>query len=336
MFDILETVNRWLAAEKPVALATVVATWGSAPRAVGAKMAVTADMEMIGSVSGGCVETAVVEAALNVLESGVPQLLSFGVSDEQAWDVGLACGGKIQVWVEALDCAWWQTVTTALADEQPVTSLTLLDGADAGAKLVLDAQNEALYASHSLTGEQTAAFAAASYPASGLASLLERSVLVDVMQPRAHLIIVGGVHIAMALSSFARTLGMRVTLIDPRSAFATPERFPEIAISHQFPAKALANVTLGAGTFLAVLTHDPKIDDPAVIAALNSDAVYIGVLGSQRTHQQRLERLRQHGFGEDALARLHAPIGLSIGAKTPEEIALAIMAQIVEVKNRQV
>jgi xanthine dehydrogenase accessory factor len=173
------------------------------------------------------------------------------------------------------------------------------------------------------------------HTASGLETLLDTSVMIDLLQPRAHMIIVGGVHIAMALSSFARMLGMRVTLIEPRSAFATPERFPGIEIYRQFPAKALANVNLGAQTFLAILTHDPKIDDPAVIAGLNSSAAYVGVLGSQRTHQQRLERLRKLGFSEETLKQLHAPIGLAIGAKTPEEIAVAIMAQIIAVKNDQ-
>lgn len=334
MYDILETVSQWLAAGKPVALATVAATWGSAPRQVGAKMAINADMEMIGSVSGGCVEGAVVEAALQVLEDGKRQLLSFGVSDEQAWDVGLACGGKIQVWVEPLNVAWWDAASAALRDDRLLTTLTLLEGAHAGAKIAFDAQNTIMYADPALSDELAQAFGDATRrDTSGLVTLADTSALIDVIQPRPHLIIVGGVHIAMALSSYARTLGMRITLIDPRSAFASPERFPDIELVHQFPAQAFAHIPLGERSFIAILTHDPKIDDPAVIAGVNSRAAYIGVLGSKRTHHERLERLRAGGVSDEALARLHAPIGLAIGAKTPEEIALAIMAQIVEVRN---
>lgn len=334
IFDILETVSQWLAAGKPVALATVAATWGSAPRQVGAKMAVNADMEMIGSVSGGCVEAAVVEAALQTLKDGKPQLLYFGVSDEQAWDVGLACGGKIKVWVETLDAAWWEAVSAAVREDRPMTAITLLEGAYAGARLVLGERNVPQYVDPALGGDEVTALS--SVPrrdTPGLDTLLGASALVDVNNPRPHLVIVGGVHTSMALSSYARTLGMRVTLADPRSAFATPERFPDVEIVHQFPAQAFASIPLNGQSFIAILTHDPKIDDPAVIAGLGSDAAYIGVLGSTRTHRERLERLRAAGVSDAALARLHAPIGLAIGAKTPEEIALAVMAQIIEVKN---
>jgi xanthine/CO dehydrogenase XdhC/CoxF family maturation factor len=162
----------------------------------------------------------------------------------------------------------------------------------------------------------------------GLDTLLDTSAFIELFQPRPNLIIVGGVHIAIALCSYARTLGMRVTMIDPRRAFASPERFPEIQISHQFPDEALSNILLGEQTFIVILTHDPKIDDPAVIAGLNHKFAYIGVLSSNRVHQQRLERIREAGISEQ-----HAPIVLSIGAKTPEEIAVAIMAQIIQAKN---
>ncbi|MCC6801977.1 MAG: XdhC family protein, partial [Anaerolineae bacterium] len=255
MYDILETVSQWLAAGKSVALATVAATSGSAPRQVGAKMAVNAEMEMIGSVSGGCVEAAVVEAALQTLKDGKPQLLSFGVSDEQAWDVGLACGGRLQVWVEWLDAAWWEAMSAALCEDRPMTAITLLEGVHAGARLVLDERNVPLYVDPALGGDEVTALSRAPRRETpGLDTLLDTLTLIDVNNPRPHLVIVGGVHTSMALSSYARTLGMRVTLVDPRSAFATPERFPDVEIVHQFPAQAFANIALNRRSFIAILT----------------------------------------------------------------------------------
>lgn len=333
MHDIRDTVNGWLALGKPVVLATVVETWGSAPRAVGAKMAISAEMTIAGSVSGGCVEATVISEALDALKDGQPRLLHFGVSDETAWDVGLACGGHIRVFVDRLDEAWWTVLGGAADAQQWLKTLVVVDGENAGAKVAL-AGGEVVYADARLSEADVLALAAESQRTnSGLETLGEHTVMVDVLQPSAHLIIVGGGHTSVALNQFARLLGMRVSLIDPRQAFATPDRFPDAAIYHQYPNKALASIPVDRGTSFAILTHDPKIDDPALIAALNGEAGYIGVLGSRRTHAQRLERLRGHGFDDAALARLHAPIGLSIGARTPEQIALAIMAEIVAVQN---
>jgi xanthine dehydrogenase accessory factor len=195
MFDILESVDQWLAMDKGVALATVVSTWGSAPRHTGAKMAVTANLEMTGSVSGGCVEAAVVEAAQATLRSGKPRRLDFGVSDDQAWEVGLACGGKIQVWVEPLEAAWWSVMREALSQERPFTAITLLEGEEAGLKLVLDQDNLPLYASAECSMERSKALSEAPRRATtGLDTLLGTAALVEVFQRRPHLIIVGGVH----------------------------------------------------------------------------------------------------------------------------------------------
>ncbi len=331
MRELVETVDQWLAAGKPVALATVVETWGSAPRQAGAKMAVSADMQMIGSVSGGCVEAAVVDQALEVLADSQARLLHFGVSDQQAWDVGLSCGGEISIWVEPLDTAWWR----AAAAHPALTTLTVVEGAAAGAKLALDQRGSLVYANAILPDAQVRALADAPHQATpGRESLLGCAVMIDPAQEQRHLIMVGGVHIAIALSQYARVLGMAVTLIDPRQAFATAERFPGVTLIHEYPDRALASIPVGRNTFLALLTHDPKIDDPALEFALRSDAAYIGVLGSRRTHALRLERLRQRGLTDQDFARLHAPIGLSIGAKSPEEIALAVMAEIISVSNR--
>jgi xanthine dehydrogenase accessory factor len=336
MLDILSTVDHWIEEERSVALATVVATWGSAPRGVGSKMAVTSDMAMVGSVSGGCVETAVIEQALEVLESGQPRLLHFGVSDDTAWDVGLTCGGSISVFVEPLDVRWWSLAAEAERQNRIAATITVLEGADAGCKMFVDAAGAIEYASSDLKADQQTAYAqaAASQLQSGRTTVVDQPVMIDVHQPRPHLIIIGGVHVAMPLDSFARALGFRVSVIDPRRVFATTERFPEVeSILHSYPDKALPQLGLDKNTYLAVLTHDPKIDDKALITALPTPVPYVGVLSSSRTHQQRVERLRKAGVSDEHIARIRTPIGLNIAAKTPEEIALCILAEIVAVRN---
>ncbi|HLV34268.1 MAG TPA: XdhC family protein [Spirillospora sp.] len=336
MLDILNTVDQWIADKRQIALATVVETWGSAPRGVGSKMAVTADMAMIGSVSGGCVETAVIEEALESLQSGKPRLLHFGVSDDTAWDVGLTCGGQISVFVEPLDARWWNVVGDAARSDRLATTVTLLEGEAAGQKALFDATGSTVYTSPALTPELCAPLAevAQSQNRSGRAIAAEQPVMIDLHFPRPHLILIGGVHVAMPLQAFAHQLGFRVSVIDPRQVFATPERFPDVeTILHSYPDKALPQLGLDRNTYVAVLTHDPKIDDGALITALSSPVPYVGVLSSKRTHQQRLQRLREAGLTPEQLERIRTPIGLDINAQTPEEIALCIMAEIVAVRN---
>ncbi|MBZ0299315.1 MAG: XdhC family protein [Anaerolineae bacterium] len=336
MLDILDTVDQWIAQNRPVALATVVETWGSAPRGVGSKMAITDDMAMIGSVSGGCVETAVIEQALEILEENQPRLLHFGVSDDTAWEVGLTCGGRISVFVEPLDPTWWQAAAADVRANQPAATVTLLEGSDAGQKALFAGDGQLQYATPALPDADREVFAQAaqSRHRSGRIPVSERSIMVDLHFPRPHLILIGGVHVAMPLQSFARQLGFRVSVIDPRQVFATPERFPDVeTILHSYPDKALPQLGLDRNTYIAVLTHDPKIDDKALLTALPSAAPYIGVLSSTRTHEQRVQRLREAGLPEEHLSRIRTPIGLDIRAQTPEEIALCIMAEIVAVRN---
>ena len=336
MLDILDTVDQWLQQKRRVALATVVETWGSAPRRVGAKMAVTSDMAMVGSVSGGCVETAVIEEALNGLEDSQPRLLTFGVSDDEAWDVGLTCGGKISVFVEPLDVKWWEAVANDVRNNHIATTVTALEGDSAGQKTLVEADGDIQYASPTLDANIREAFihAARSRLQSGRTEAAAQSVMVDLHQPRPHLIIIGGVHVAMPLQNFARELGFRVSLVDPRQVFATQERFPEVdSISHSYPDKALPQLGLDKNTYIAVLTHDPKIDDKALITALPTDVPYIGVLSSSRTHEKRLQRLGEAGLTQTQMDRIRTPVGMDIGAQTPEEIALCILAEIVAVRN---
>ncbi len=327
MLDILEKVTVWLASGEQVALATVVETWGSAPRQAGAKLAVTSDTAMIGSVSGGCVEGAVVQEMIDSLDDQQPRLLNFGVSDDTAWDVGLACGGKITIYAEPLDPAWWTRIAELVKADQRFVTATVLSGDQVGAKaLISDGE---VYGSVPFAPEGLADCSATSRQ-----RIADVDVLVEVYQPRPRLIIVGGAHVAMALKQYATILGFNVILIDPRRAFATPERFPDVSlISHQYPDKALAEIGITEGSYIAILTHDPKIDDPALKVALPSTAPYIGVLSSRRTHEKRVERLTKAGVDPVLFERIHTPIGLDINAQTPEEIALAIMAEIIAVKN---
>lgn len=336
MFDILETVETWLEQQRPIALATVTKTWGSAPRREGSKMAVTTDLAMIGSVSGGCVEGAVIEEAMAGLTDGQPRLLKFGVADDTAWEVGLTCGGKIHVYVEPLDSAWWHTLLESIKADSLATTITILEGDNAGQKVLFDAIGSTRYATDGLSDGQIQALhdVATSTHRSQQMTWNDIEIMVDVFSPRPHLILIGGVHVAIPLQAIAREMGFRVSIIDPRKAFATEARFPDIdTILHTYPDKALSQLGLDRNTYLAVLTHDPKIDDKALITALPTNVPYIGVLSSGRTHQKRTKRLKEAGISDDLIARLHTPIGIDIGARTPEEIALSIMAEIIAVRN---
>lgn len=339
MHDILDTLEQWLAQDRNIALATVVSTWGSSPRQAGAKMGIESGMGMIGSVSSGCVETAVASEALASLADRRPRLLNFGVTDDDAWDIGLTCGGKLSVYVEPLDSAWWKLAAARARQDRAFATVTVVAGELAGQKALIDADGVA-YATDQLQPEHCAEFlrsgqAGIEAGAAGRQTIAGLDALVDVHLPAPKLIIVGGAHVALALNRLAQVLGFRVYLVDPRSAFATPERFPNAAqISHLYPDKVLPDIGMTAQTCIAILTHDPKIDDPALRVALPSPAAYIGVLSSKRTHQKRIERLTAGGLDPALLARIHTPIGLDIGASTPEEIALAILAEIVAVRNK--
>ena len=335
MLDILQTVDEWLAGGRSIALATVVETWGSAPRGVGSKMAITADMAVTGSVSGGCVEAAVIEQAVEALADNTPRLLKFGISDDLAWDVGLSCGGKITIFVEPLDVAWWRLASDDVRHDRAAATITALEGENAGRKLLLDSTGDVRYSTLDTATAEALASAASEYATPQQAELDGIPVMIDRHRPRPHLIIIGGVHIAQTLQGFARQLGFRVSLVDPRGVFASAERFPDVeTILHSYPDKALPQLGLDGDTYVAVLTHDPKIDDKALLTALPSPAPYVGVLSSRRTHETRIARLQEAGVPPELIARIYTPIGLDIKAQTPEEIALSIMAEIVAVRNK--
>jgi xanthine dehydrogenase accessory factor len=297
-------------------------------------MAATADGRIAGSVSGGCVENAVVEAGKKTLSSGKAQLLHFGVSDDTAWSVGLACGGSLDVFVEKLDPAFFAAVRDALAAQKSVAVATVIGGSESevGRKLALVEDGSAVGSIDDAAAAE--ARAALSARANRRVTLGERELFVDVLLPAPRLVIVGGVHIAVALVTLAKALGFRTILVDPRESFGNAKRFPHAdEIVNQWPDKALERLAPDASTAVAVLTHDPKLDDPALLASLPGRAFYVGALGSKRTQEKRRSRLLAAGLPEAALARLRGPIGLPLGGRSPEEIALAILAQVVETRN---
>ena len=336
MFDVLEDIERWRSEQQPVALATVISTWGSAPRGVGAKMAMTSDARIAGSVSGGCVEAAVVEAGAEVLKSGKPRLLHFGVSDETAWEVGLACGGKIEVFVAPLNLEVYERIKESLAEERAIASITIVDGAAAGHTIVLE-DDRMVFGAPADVIDETMINEAESALAEGVPRRFgpgDTEVFIDVILPAPTMVAVGGVHIAIALTSLAKTLGYRTVVVDPRDVFGSDERFPHAdRLISEWPSEALQEIGLNRSTAVATLTHDPKLDDPALQAALLSKAFYVGALGSRKTQEKRRRRLSAAGLSASQIGRLWAPIGLDIGSRTPEEIALAVMAQVVAARN---
>jgi xanthine dehydrogenase accessory factor len=337
MRDVATDVNQWLAQNEPIALATVVSTWGSAPRQVGAKMAMTASGAISGSVSGGCVEGAVFDAGVEVLANGRPQLLHFGVADETAWEVGLACGGTIEVFVEPLDTAVYDFMQDLVEQEQAGATITVIEGpADLlGRKMAFSRDGRQVGGLGESLEEMAAPIGQTLSHAQRLSLTETVTVFVDVVRPSPTLILVGGVHIAIALTTMAQTLGYRTIVVDPRRAFGSEARFPHVdRLIQAWPDEAFAGLELTPDTAVALLTHDPKIDDPALKIVLSSPVFYVGALGSKSTHTGRRRRLREAGLAKEQIERIHGPIGLDIGAQTPAEIALAVMAEIVRARRR--
>jgi len=320
----------WLAEGRDIAIATVIQTWGSAPQPVGSQLLIDADGNFLGSVSGGCVEAEVITKAADVIASGEPKSLEFGVDDNVAWKVGLACGGSIRIFVEKVESS--RNSSDGLLHR-------LVDDVETRRQvaLVTDLATGAQNLAHSPydLGKELAPVLEDAFRCDKSIALAGEigEVFINVFNPTVRLIIVGAVHIAQQLVPMARSLGDDVVIVDPRTAFATQERFADAKISREWPDEALPKIGVDARTALIALTHDPKIDDPALIHALSSNAFYVGALGSRKTHAKRVERLRIAGVAEADIERIHAPIGLDIGAQGAAEIALSIMAEITAVQR---
>lgn len=307
-----EQALEWIKAGKGAALATVIETWGSAPRRAGAQMVVSGAGDMMGSVSGGCVEGAVVVEAMEALEDGNPRLLEYGVSDGDAFAVGLACGGTIKILVEPVGTAMPTDTLSALVDARASRQQVAYVVDTENWNRRLDHDGHATRFAKDRTGMED-----------------DGKTFVAIHNPPLRLTIVGGVHIAQALVPMAKLAGYDPYIIDPREAFGSADRFPGERVINDWPDDALAEIGVDARTALVLLTHDPKLDDPALHVALKSEAFYIGALGSTRTHAKRVTRLVEAGFSSDQIARINGPIGLDIGAASPPEIAVSILAQMV-------
>lgn len=342
MRDILSDLDRWRAENKPIALATVIQTWGSSPRRAGAKMALTPDGKITGSVSGGCVEGAVYEAGVDILKSNRPQLLHFGVADETAWEVGLACGGSIDIFVKPLDAAFFSALRSTLMEEQPAVVATVVRGPEkiVGREMLVREDATVTGTLGNGLDKQSVDLARETLAQGESRRVMVQDdveVFLEVTLPPPTLIVIGGVHITVALVVLAKILGYRTVVIDPRSAFGTAERFPNVdRLIQHWPDDAFQQVPITQSTAIVMLTHDPKLDDPALKIALASPAFYVGALGSRTTQSKRCQRLLVDGLTEEQLNRLHGPIGLDIGAGTPEEIAISIMAEIVAARNHTI
>ncbi len=313
-----EQALAWIEAGKGAALATVIETWGSAPRRVGAQMVVASDGAMEGSVSGGCVEGAVVLEALEALDEGATKLLEYGVSDGDAFAVGLACGGTIRVLVEPIGAGGMprdmlEALVKARASRTPVSYAVALDGSSR--TLATEGHEDRFRKDRSGLEEDGATFIA-------------------IHNPPLRLAVVGAVHIAQALVPMAQIAGFDAYVIDPREAFGSQARFPLARVINDWPDAALREVGVDTRTALVLLTHDPKLDDPALHIGLKSGAFYIGALGSKKTHAARVDRLTQAGFDPHTIARISGPVGLDIGAAGPAEIAVSILAQMIESLRR--
>ncbi len=309
-----EQALAWADAGQGAALATVIETWGSAPRRVGAQLVVAGDGAMEGSVSGGCVEGAVVLEAHDVIENGGTRVLEYGVSDGDAFAVGLACGGTIRVLVEpigdgGMPVEMLRELVAARAARTQIAYEVALDGS--ARALVREGHADRFRMDRSGVTEDGATFVA-------------------IHNPPLRLVVVGGVHIAQHLVSMAQGAGFDPLVIDPREAFGAAARFPQARVINDWPDDAINDVGIDARTALVLLTHDPKLDDPALEIALRSDVFYIGALGSKCTHAARVERLTGAGFSEAQIARIHGPVGLDIGAAGPAEIAVSILAQMIQ------
>lgn len=320
--DVLEAAHRWIERDGKVAIATVIDTWGSAPVPVGGQMAVAADGRFQGSVSGGCIEGEVITEAEEILASGKPKVLTFGVADETAWRAGLPCGGQVQVFVEKIDAAaggagYLKRALEARAGRQGLVVRTRLDD---GTRQVFGRTDPGM------PDDIADRFATAK---SQLKEEAGAKVFLHALVPPARILIIGATHIGQVLAQVAKLSGYEVEIIDPRTAFAAADRFRDVKIHTEWPQDILPKLGLDPYTAVVALAHVGHIDDEALKLAVRSPCVYVGALGSSRNHAKRRERLKAAGITDGEIARIKSPIGLDIGAQSPAEIAVSVMAEIV-------
>jgi xanthine dehydrogenase accessory factor len=317
--DILDTLERWTSEGLRVATATVVKTERSAPRDAGAMLAVSEREEVAGSVTGGCVEPAVYEEAREVLAGGEPRLRTYGIADEEAFEVGLPCGGTVHIFVDLIEGDLVAPLVTAIKDEQPVALEVKISGEGVGQKRLVALGDDGPAAELLTRGENA------------IVETDDGELFVNSFAPRPNMYVFGAVDHAAAVAQVGRFLGYRVTVCDARAKFATKERFPDVdELVVEWPDRFLSQAPVDERTVICVLTHDHKFDVPLLKVALETQAGYIGAMGSRRTNEARADRLKAEGVTDEQLERVKAPIGLNIGSRTPEEVAIAVAAEVVD------
>ena len=339
MVELISQIEAWVEEGKPFALATVVKTWGSSPRPIGSPMIISKDLEMAGSVSGGCVEGDVVKASVSVLEQGGGKTLSYGVTNEDAWTVGLSCGGKIDVYLEKFlafneeEKGIWERLRDCLKNNLPCIFITQIkDGTNAHVLVEPSGDSIGSVANPALIEEALRAYSERKHQTIELEG---ESYFLQVFPHKSRMLIIGAAHITVDLVTLAKMYDFETIVIDPRGIFSNKTQFspPPDKIYEKYPAEVLPDYELDPYTYAVVLSHDPKIDDNALHILLRSEVGYIGALGSRKTHAKRVDRLAKAGFSEEEIAKIHAPIGVDIHAKSPREIALSIMGEIILEKN---
>ena len=306
MREVLDELNQWTREGEDIAVATVIETWGSSPRPLGSRMLVTRSGKMAGSVSNGCIEGAVFEEAQKVLKTREPKVAAFGVADDVAFEVGLACGGHIEVFIQPLIAPHRQLIERLNKNEPATMRTNLVDG----------------------TAELSEGT-----PAGSEVARRDGDIFIEPFPRRPHMLIIGAIHIAIPLHRLAKLMGYRVTVVDARAKFASEERFPEAdELIVAWPDEALSKIRIDGSTYIVILTHDPKFDLPALRSALKHEPGYIGAIGSRKTNQNRFDAFRKEGFTEEQLSRVHGPIGLDLGSRGADETALGILAEVTAVR----
>ena len=330
MQDIIKDIDRWLDQESDFVAATVIKTWGSGPRKVGSGMVIGSNVEILGSVSGGCVEGDVIKQSQEVRQTGERKILRYGVTDDQAWEVGLSCGGQIEILLERVDpqsSGIWKELSQNVLTNHGVALVSPTLGSSPSRLIGSEDSNDAIAA---------AATEAYKKRKSGLIEIEDDLYFINVFPKKSQLIIVGAAHISSQLVELASLFGFETIVIDPRGLFTNKTEFsvkPDISYD-KWPVEVLEDYDLNSDVYAVMLTHDPKIDDQALHILLKSGVSYIGALGSKKTHAKRTQRLTDAGFSEEEISRIHAPIGVDINAKNPGEIALSIVGELIKTRNQ--
>ena len=322
---ILEEANLWIKANHKVALATVVKTWGSSPRQVGSKMIVNEKGDFSGSISGGCVESSVVGESIQLIKDDkLFKIIELKVSNENAWEVGLACGGEITIYLEQINQMKKQLLELIINKKKHKEEFTIITNISTGESCIFE-KNKPIDKNFEKHSDEIN-----NYFNNKQSGIIENTnIFIDMYLRPIKVIIVGAVHIAQYLVDYSKNLNFEIFIIDPRGYFASEKRFPNMNIVNKWPKEAFEEIETDSSTALIALTHDPKIDDPALQHALKNKFFYIGALGSKKTHINRCNRLKEAGYSEEGISSIHGPIGLKLGGKSAPEIALSITAQLV-------